>query len=343
MDDAQIEQFTANLISWYDQFQRDLPWRAEPSLYKTIVSEFMLQQTRVSTVLPYFANWLEKFPNIAALAKASEEDVLKAWEGLGYYSRARNLHKLAKQLNELDTIPQDPKSWIKFPGIGPYSSATVTSIAFGYPVACVDGNVVRIISRILGIEDTFKDSASASKQLQSDADRLLNNDRPGDHNQAMMELGATICHKHKPLCTVCPVLSLCQAGQKGNPENFPKFIPKKTIQRTVERLFLIHDKKLLLQKYKPHASRLANVYELPERSLLPPISDPNLLKKAKRGISNEMITEMIYSGALSSAVTSIDLPDCIIQWVPLDQLANTQLSAPHKRWIKQLHNDQAKS
>lgn len=296
----------------------------------------MLQQTRVSTVLPYFENWLKLFPDIHALANASEESVLKAWEGLGYYSRARNLHKLAKTLSATKTIPTDPASWMQLPGIGPYSSATITSIAFHHPVACVDGNVVRILSRIFGIKETFKDSASASKKLQPKADELLNSERPGDHNQAMMELGATICHKSKPLCTVCPVLAHCRAAKEGNPESYPKFVAKKTIQRTVERAFVIEQRKILLQKTKPHASRLANIHELPELDKLPTLKNQKLRKTVKRGISNEMITERIFSGTLSTPIDFLDLPESEIFWSPISRLPKLQLSAPHKRWIAQL-------
>ena len=149
LEESEIQNdFRKILLGWYGKYQRELPWRAKPNLYKTVVSEFMLQQTRVSTALPYFANWLQKFPSFTVLAEAKEEDVLKGWEGLGYYSRARNLHRLAKTISPLKSIPEDAKFWQTLPGIGPYTSAAITSISFNQPEAVCDGNVVRVLTRI---------------------------------------------------------------------------------------------------------------------------------------------------------------------------------------------------
>ena len=139
-----------NLVDWFEDNKRPLPWRESPSLYATVVSEFMLQQTQVKTVLPYWSRWMERFPDFRALAEAEESVVLKHWEGLGYYSRARYLHRLARKIRDLDPIPRDTASWLQFKGVGPYTAAAITSIAFGTPAACVDGNVIRILSRILG-------------------------------------------------------------------------------------------------------------------------------------------------------------------------------------------------
>ena len=158
------EKFQNVLLEWFDQAQRQLPWRTDPSLYKTVVSEFMLQQTRVSTVLPYFKNWLEKFPDFHALAQAKEEEVLKGWEGLGYYSRARNLHKLARIVSSWKLIPTDLESWLSLPGVGPYIASAVTSISFNQTQAVCDGNVVRVLTRIFAHGESFKDGSSAQKK-----------------------------------------------------------------------------------------------------------------------------------------------------------------------------------
>jgi len=155
--------FSSALGRWYQQHKRDLPWRKNPSPYKTVVSEFMLQQTQVKTVLPYFARWMETLPDFASLASAPESQVLKLWEGLGYYSRARNLYKLAKALIALPSVPNTPEGWLELPGVGPYTAAAITSIAFGASIACVDGNVVRILSRITADKTPFRDSGSAAK------------------------------------------------------------------------------------------------------------------------------------------------------------------------------------
>ena len=232
-------EFRKSLIGWYDSNARDLPWRSAPSLYKTVVSEFMLQQTQVKTVLPYFAKWLARFPDFKVLAAASEDEVLKHWEGLGYYSRARNLHKLSKELIALPSIPQDAKSWQIFPGVGPYAAAAISSIAFEAPAAVVDGNVVRILSRLCGDATPFKNSTDAAKAYRELSNDLLNRERSGDHNQAMMELGATICQKHNPQCLLCPVMNLCEGKRMGIEEELPILDKVKSINKSVDRAWII--------------------------------------------------------------------------------------------------------
>ena len=157
--------FQKNLLDWYDLQKRELPWRTNPSLYKTVVSEFMLQQTRVSTALPYFETWIKKFSDFKTLALASKEEVLKSWEGLGYYSRARNLHKLAKIASNWKTPPGTRKEWNALPGVGPYIAAAVTSIALGQKEAVCDGNLVRVLTRIFAIDEEYRDGATAQKKL----------------------------------------------------------------------------------------------------------------------------------------------------------------------------------
>ena len=174
----EVKHFQDSLLAWYEEYRRELPWRSNPSLYKTVLSEFMLQQTRVSTVLPYFENWLEKFPDFQALACATEEEVLKAWEGLGYYSRARNLHKLAKIAATWEAPPQTMKAWMTLPGVGPYIAAAVTSIALGKAEAVCDGNLVRVLTRIFAIDEEYKDGATAQKKIQPLAQTLLHLKRP---------------------------------------------------------------------------------------------------------------------------------------------------------------------
>ncbi len=205
----------AALRAWFLAHQRRLPWREQPGLYKTVVSEFMLQQTQVATVLPYFERWMRKFPDFAALAAARETEVLKLWEGLGYYRRARLLHALAKELVKLPTPPRTPEAWLELPGVGPYTAAAITSIAFGAPAAVVDGNVVRVLARLHGETRQFKDGSAAVKFFTPAADALLDARHPGDHNQAMMELGATVCTRHNPLCTVCPFVTWCVVAARG--------------------------------------------------------------------------------------------------------------------------------
>jgi A/G-specific adenine glycosylase len=338
---AKKTEFQQSLLAWYRVHQRKLPWRTAPSLYKTVVSEFMLQQTQVKTVLPYLARWVEVFPDFKALASASEEQVVKNWEGLGYYTRARNLHKLAKALTALPAIPQSREAWMELPGIGPYTSAAITSISFGTPAAVVDGNVVRILTRLTADATPFRDSASASKALAPLADALLNHSEPGDHNQAMMELGATVCHRQNPLCTICPVLKLCAAGRSGDPEVYPKLAAKVIEQRAVSRVWCVRAGKLLLHRTSGDSRRLANMHELPAAEHLglaeSVFTGPKakLLAKKKRGITRFAITESIYTlPAETLPRASLDRNGLI--WVAVTDIDTLTLSGPHRRWVGEL-------
>jgi len=320
------------LLSWYHANRRRLPWREKPSLYSTVVSEFMLQQTQIRTALPYFDRWMNTLPDFKALAAADEAEVLKLWEGLGYYSRARNLHRLAKTLVGLPEIPKEPKGWQELPGIGPYTSAAITSIAFGTPAACVDGNVVRILARLAADDRSFRDSASAAKQFTELAHALLNTASPGDHNQAMMELGATVCTKHKPSCVLCPVSGFCQGRRAGIAEELPRLESKLIEKRSVQRLFCLGPQGLLLHKAPGSSKRLANILELPSAEHLG--LDPKVLEAGpplfsrKRSITRFQITESIHALPSHTRLTTENLV-----WVPVDTLDQITLSGPHKRWL----------
>src|SRR3954466_4999677 len=192
----------------------------------------MLQQTQVKTVLPYFARWQAALPDFAALAAAPEDHVLKLWEGLGYYSRARNLHKLAKVIARHPVPPRTPAEWRELPGVGPYTAAAITSIAFSEPAAVVDGNVVRILARLAAEGRLFRDGTEAVKFFTPLADALVVGSNPGEHNQAMMELGATICTRPTPQCLICPVAAFCAGRASGTPEKFPRLKPKVIEQKS---------------------------------------------------------------------------------------------------------------
>jgi len=297
----------------------------------------MLQQTQVKTVLPYFARWLDALPDFAALARAPEAQVLKLWEGLGYYTRARNLHKLARVLIEKTggqekQIPKTRDDWLALPGIGPYTAAAITSISFGAQAAVVDGNVVRILARLTADSTPYRDSTSAAKAFAPLADALLNPAHPGDHNQAMMELGATLCLRRKPLCLTCPVRTLCTSSQLGHdPEDFPRLAPKRMEKLSIHRAWCVKNGRLLLHRTPAKSRRLANLYELPE---LPPdsaaLAAPPLLTK-KRGITRYQITEHIYATAAPRGPLPEDH-----EWLPLAELENVTLSGPHRRWVREL-------
>ena len=298
----------------------------------------MLQQTQVKTVLPYFARWLRALPDFTALAAAPEAKVIKFWEGLGYYSRARNLHKLAQALVARPTLPRTPAEWRELPGIGPYTAAAITSIAFGEPAAVVDGNVVRILARLTGEGRLFRDGSAAVLHFTPLADALLLGSNPGEHNQAMMELGATLCRRQNPRCLVCPVMEFCVANNRGVPEKFPRLKPRIMEQRQVTRIWCEHGGKLLLRRGHAQAKRLAGLHELPEASdlRLPASDKKSLLAIKRRVITRFQITESIYRLKASSVVTRQVAATASLEWVPLRQLDQITLSGPHRRWIGEL-------
>ncbi|HEY0864761.1 MAG TPA: A/G-specific adenine glycosylase [Lacunisphaera sp.] len=329
--------FHAALHAWYRVHQRKLPWRDTPSLYKTVVSEFMLQQTQVATVLPYFDRWLRELPGFAALAAAPEAKVMKLWEGLGYYSRARNLHKLAQAYVAAPRPPRTPAEWRELPGIGPYTAAAITSISFDEPAAVVDGNVVRILARLTGEGRLFRDGTEAVKFFTPLADALVIGSNPGEHNQAMMELGATVCLRANPQCLLCPVAGLCAARAAGSPEKLPRLKPKVIEQKTVARVWCEHRGRLLLRRGHTQAKRLAGLHELPEASDLgvQPAAAA-LLATKRRAITRFAITESIYAVKPAAALLKRIAGNEGLEWVPLQQLDHVTLSGPHRRWIGEL-------
>lgn len=220
---ADLRAFRKNLLKWFGQFQRDLPWRRTKDPYRIWVSEIMLQQTRVAAAIPYYERFLERFSNIRALAEGPEEEVLRLWAGLGYYSRARNLQKAARQIVALHggEFPREPEAVHALPGIGRYTGAAILSIAFGQPRAVLDGNVARVLARLYALRGDLRE-ARRWQSLQKTADELLDGQTPGDWNQAVMELGATICTPKAPQCLLCPVADFCEARRRGDAEAYPE-------------------------------------------------------------------------------------------------------------------------
>jgi A/G-specific adenine glycosylase len=215
--------FRKQLLAWFRQFQRDLPWRRTKDPYRIWISEIMLQQTRVAAVIPYYERFLERFPDVRALAEAPQEEVLRLWSGLGYYSRARNVQKAAQQIVALHggEFPREAEAALALSGIGSYTAAAILSIAFDKKHAVLDGNVARVLARLGAIRGDQRESRRW-QGLQSKAQELLDPKSPGDWNQAMMELGAMICAPRAPQCLLCPVAKFCRARKSGDPESFPE-------------------------------------------------------------------------------------------------------------------------
>jgi len=222
--------FRQQLGTWFDAHARELPWRTSTDPWAIWLSEVILQQTRVDQGLDYFNRFLSSYPTVTDLANAPLDDVLRLWEGLGYYSRARNLHRAAQLVrDQMDgVIPETFEGLLELPGVGAYTAAAIASIAFGEPAAVVDGNVIRVITRLVALNEIPR-RAQAKRTIQSVADALLDPERPGPHNEAMMELGAMICSPRSPSCDQCPVASHCVARSLNDQEAFPRKAPKKTI------------------------------------------------------------------------------------------------------------------
>jgi len=228
---SEMANLGEKLLIWYDANARDLPWRVPPLAsqradpYAVWLSEIMLQQTTVTTVKPYFADFLARWPNVQALAAAKDEDVLAAWAGLGYYARARNLLKCARQVAAMSGLfPQSEAELLRLPGVGPYTAAAIASIAFGASATVVDGNVERVMARLFAEVTPLP---AVKPALRAHAARLTPQKRAGDHAQALMDLGATICTPKNPRCEACPLKAVCCAHKRGDAASLPNRSPKK--------------------------------------------------------------------------------------------------------------------
>lgn len=253
MDPRTIRSLRTKLTRWYDRVKRDLPWRRTRDPYAIWVSEVMLQQTRVAAVIPYYERFLRRFPGVEALAQAPESELLAMWSGLGYYSRARNLQKGARQIVDRGEFPREYSSLLDLAGVGTYTAAAIASIAYGLPHAVVDGNVRRVLARIAN---------DGHADMQAIADCLLDRRNPGRSNQAIMELGATICLPRKPLCGACPVAAHCLARRAGTQQELPlkkaKAAPE-YLQRTL--LLIRRSGRILLMP----SLRVTGFWDLPEK------------------------------------------------------------------------------
>ncbi|MEZ4417980.1 MAG: A/G-specific adenine glycosylase [Gemmatimonadota bacterium] len=253
------------LLAFYDATRRELPWRGTDDPYRVWVSEIMLQQTRVETVIPYFERWLERFPTLSSLAAADVDDVLPIWKGLGYYSRARNLHRAAQAVRDRHggVIPRDAVALRDLPGVGRYTAGAVASIAFGVPEPVVDGNVRRVLSRLFDLE------APDESELWAAAEALLDRRRPGDFNQALMELGATVCTPRAPSCDACPLAFRCAALERGTVALRPpprKRGPVPHLHYLSLVVWTDEGRTVLVQR--PDEGLLARMWEFPAREMV---------------------------------------------------------------------------
>lgn len=260
-----IQSFQENLLQWYAENKRELPWRETNDPYKIWVSEIMLQQTRVDTVIPYYEKFMARYPTIFDLAKSKEQEVLKDWEGLGYYSRARNLREAVREVVATyeGKVPQDREKLGELKGIGPYTKGAILSIAFNQPEPAVDGNVMRVLSRVLSIKDNISEH-KVRKRFEHIVKELICKVDPSSFNQGLMELGALVCTPTSPACLLCPVQSECRAFHEGITEQLPVKLKSKK-QKVVPYIVLLlrdNEGKIAIEQ-RPNKGLLANMWQFP--------------------------------------------------------------------------------
>lgn len=357
--EAQRHLFRTDLLDWYEAVKRDMPWRDTDDPYRIWVSEVMLQQTRVDQARPYFERFVEAFPTVHALAEAERDKVLLLWEGLGYYSRARYLHEAAQRVVNAfgGRVPDTYDAIRELPGVGPYTAAAVLSIAYDKPHAVLDGNVIRVLSRVFAVEGNVK-SAPVKRRLQAAADALIDPERPGAFNQAMMELGATICTPRAPSCGDCPVQPACQAAADGNPEDYPVTPDKKPVPHYDIAVGLVFDGdgRLLIQR-RPDDGLLGGLWEFPggkqeEGEELSATCQRELREELgievdvqdhfytlSHAYSHFKITMHAFRCRITDGTPSPEL-DQPLRWVPVDALDDYAFPRANRRLIEELERRQ---
>ena len=338
--EREVASRPALLLAWYDRHRRRLPWRppagerADP--YRVWLSEIMLQQTGVKTVGPYFEKFLARWPDVASLGRASLDDVLRMWAGLGYYSRARNLHACAVAVlrDHRGVFPDTEEGLRSLPGIGPYTASAIAAIAFDRRTMPVDGNIERVVSRLYAVEEALPQAKPLIQQL---AATLLADTRAGDSAQALMDLGSSICTPKKPACALCPLNDGCAAGARGDQETFPRKAPKKTGTLRRGAAFVVTRGDELLVRSRPEKGLLGGMTEVPGSNWLAAQDDKAALKQApalkavvrwhrKTGIVTHVFTHFPLELVVYSAqVPARTRAPAGMRWVPVATLAEEAL------------------
>ncbi|MCH8537552.1 MAG: A/G-specific adenine glycosylase [Alkalimonas sp.] len=324
------DDFAAWVIDWQQQQGRhDLPWQQDISPYKVLVSELMLQQTQVSTVIPYFERWMAAFPDIASLAQAPQERVMELWQGLGYYARARNLHKAAIAITARGSFPDDLASLQQIPGIGRYTAGAIMSFAYNRYGPIVDGNVRRLFCRLFALEGTPGQSA-LEKKLWQLAEQLT----PREHNrqfaQALLDLGATLCKARQPACQSCPLQSVCLAYQQNRVAELPTPKVKKAKPSRAGHFLWVHQKQQLLLEQRPDRGIWSSLLALPEVEADDPrLAHAELMGTFSHQFSHYQLDASIWSPSAGVQETAAQ------SWYNRQQLAQVGLPAPIRKWIEQ--------
>jgi A/G-specific adenine glycosylase len=326
------------LVDWYRQGHRDLPWRRTSDPYCIWVSEIMLQQTRAQAAIPYYRRFLERFPNVDTLAAASEEEVLALWSGLGYYSRARNLRRAAREIAQLDGFPREYEAIRSLAGVGDYTAAAIASIAFDLPHAVVDGNVMRVVARLQADSGDIA-SARTRERFRATVQSWLDRKQPGAFNQALMELGATVCLPKNPLCLLCPLSSCCLARQQGVVAQLPVKLRKAEPVEIAAVLLLVRNGgRVLLRRTEAAARRMAGFWELPSPEQLPGARVGKTLGEFRHTITHHHFTFTVKAamsraaGAEFAWFASAQLAD-----IPLSTTARKALHLAMQPKVRQAH------
>ncbi len=348
------QEFRNALLKWFEKHKREMPWRGIDDPYKIWVSEVMLQQTQVKKVVAYYERFIKKFPDVQHLAEAPLQDVLKVWEGLGYYARARNLHKAAQIIIQeyAGKIPNDYATFRKLPGIGDYSAAAVHSIAFNEPYAAVDGNIKRVLARLLLIDAPINDTSSA-KLFQQKADTLLDKNEPGQFNQAMMELGATVCRPQSPTCLVCPVNLFCGAFQTSRQDEFPIRLKREKVPEHHMIAGVIYKGSEVLIVQRPLEGLLGGLWEFPNDQIAENETAEQACIRLTADVVNLSVRNLKYLTRVKHAFTHfkivVDVFECDYQsgevvlnepidakWVKLNELKDYPLPRTTHKILEEL-------
>ncbi len=352
-------QFAHNLLAWYQAHKRDLPWRRlghDP--YAVWVSEIMLQQTTVAAVVPFYERWMARFPTVQSLADAPLDDVLKQWAGLGYYARARNLHRGAQMVVALygGQVPSEPDLLLALPGIGRYTAGAILSIAFGRDAPILDANVMRVLSRVYALTGDPKVSTDVQAQLWTLAEQLIPAGQARDFNQAMMELGALVCAPAAPQCAACPVSSVCGAYALGEPTAFPQFTQVKKWLDIEDVSVAVRDRqgRVLIVQRSPSLPLWGGLWELPRatRQADEPLPDcaaraaweaasvaiVNLrpFGRVKHVVANRRVTLHGWQGENAGSKTKETGHAHALVWEPLENISRYALATPQVRLLEQL-------
>ena len=323
----QLQNFRHALLSWFAVHQRDLPWRRTRDPYAIWISEIMLQQTRVAAVIPYYERFLARFPDFKSLAEAPEHELLAHWAGLGYYYRARNMQKAAQRMCQAGTFPRDHTAIRELPGIGDYTAAAISSISFDGRHAVVDGNALRVLSRI-GADPTNIASAVGKKHFTALANALLDPAQPGAFNQAVMELGAVVCLPKNPHCLICPVSEWCRARLAGTQTEFPvKIILRKSVSEKRTLLWVEQDNRILAWQ-RPATSRLMpGFWELPEAEQLPAAQVLRPLGSFRHGITFHNYVFEVWTASASGGSS-------VCHWLDLALLRTLPISTVLRKGVR---------